>query len=35
MPNFTATTTITTGRGDTLIATKSGDYNDIFNIRQE
>ena len=35
MPNFTATTTITTGRGDTLRATKSGDYNDIFNIRQE
>ena len=35
MPNFTTTTTIVTGRGDTLRATKSGDYNDIFNIRQE
>ena len=35
MPNFTATTTITTGRGDTLRANKSGAYNDIFNIRQE
>ena len=35
MPNFTATTTITTGRGDTLTATKAGNYEDIFNIRQE
>ena len=35
MPNFTATTSITTGRGDTLTATKSGQYEDIFNVRQE
>ena len=35
MPNFTATTSITTGRGDTLTATKTGTYEDVFNIRQE
>ena len=35
MPNFTATTSITTGRGDTLTATKTGNYENIFNIRQE
>ena len=35
MPNFTTTTSITTGRGDTLTATKSGQYEDIFNVRQE
>jgi len=35
MPNFTTTTNITTGRGDTLTATKSGQYEDVFNIRQE
>ena len=35
MPNFTTTTTITTGRGDTLSASKSGNYDEIFNIRQE
>ena len=35
MPNFTTTTTITTSRGDTLTASKSGDYQDVFNIRQE
>ena len=35
MPNFTTTTTITTSRGDTLTASKSGQYEDVFNIRQE
>ena len=35
MPNFTTTTTITTGRGDTLSASKSGSYIDVFNVRQE
>ena len=35
MPNFTTTTNITTGRGDTLTATKSGQYEDVFNVRQE
>jgi len=35
MPRFTANLNITTGRGDTLSATKSGQYNEIFNIRQE
>ena len=34
MPNFTANLNITTGRGDKLTATKSGQYNEIFNIRQ-
>ena len=35
MPNFTATTTITTGRGETITATKSSSYEDVFSIRQE
>ena len=35
MPNFTITTSITTGRGDSLTATKSGQYEDVFNVRQE
>ena len=35
MPSFTTTTSITTGRGDTLTATKSGQYEDVFNVRQE
>ena len=35
MPNFTTTTTITTDRGETLSASKSGSYVDVFNIRQE
>ena len=35
MPNFTTTTTITTDRGDTLSASKSGQYEEIFNVRQE
>ena len=34
MPNFSANINITTGRGDTLTASKSGDYSEIFNIRQ-
>jgi hypothetical protein len=34
MPNFSANLNITTGRGDTLTASKSGDYSEIFNIRQ-
>tara|TARA_Y100000593_G_scaffold42888_1_gene82097 strand:+ start:190 stop:1710 length:1521 start_codon:yes stop_codon:yes gene_type:complete len=35
MPNFTATTTITIGRGETITATKSSNYEDVFSIRQE
>ena len=35
MPRFNANLNITTGRGDTLSASKSGDYNDILNIRQQ
>ena len=35
MPNFTTTTTITTDRGESLTASKSGSYVDVFNIRQE
>jgi len=35
MPNFTTQTTITTDKGDTLTASKSGSYVDVFNIRQE
>tara|TARA_R100000808_G_C2136109_1_gene144447 strand:+ start:215 stop:1741 length:1527 start_codon:yes stop_codon:yes gene_type:complete len=35
MPNFSANLNITTGRGDTLSASKSGSYNEILNIRQE
>ena len=34
MPNFTTNLSITTGRGDTLSASKTGDYNEVFNIRQ-
>ena len=34
MPNYTATTTITTGTGD-LVASKSGAYNEVFSVRQE
>ena len=34
MPNFNANLNITTGRGDTLSASKSGNYEDILNIRQ-
>lgn len=34
MPNFNANLNITTGRGDTLTASKSGNYSEIFNIRQ-
>ena len=34
MPNFNANLNITTGRGDTLTASKSGSYSEIFNIRQ-
>ena len=34
MPNFSANLNITTGRGDTLTASKSGDYSEVFNIRQ-
>ena len=34
MPNFNANLNITTGRGDTLRASKSGSYSEIFNIRQ-
>ena len=35
MPNFSANLNITTGRGDTLSASKSGSYSEIFNVRQE
>jgi len=35
MPNFSANLNITTGRGDTLTASKSGNYIEIFNNRQE
>ncbi len=35
MPNYTATTTITTGRGESLSASKTGTYEEIFNVRQE
>ena len=35
MPRFNANLNITTGRGDTLSASKSGSYDDIFNIRQK
>ena len=35
MPNFTTTTTITTDRGESLTASKTGNYVDVFNIRQE
>ena len=35
MPNFTSTTTLTTGRGESLSASTSGTYEDVFNIRQQ
>ena len=35
MPNYTATTTITTDRGESLTASKSGAYEEVFNLRQE
>ena len=35
MPTFSANLNITTGRGDTLKASKSGNYSEIFNVRQE
>ena len=35
MPRFNANLNITTGRGDTLSASKQGSYDDIFNIRQK
>ncbi len=35
MPKYTTTTTITTGRGDKLSATKSGNYSEVFNRKQE
>ena len=35
MPRYTATTTITTDRGESLTASKAGNYEDVFNIRQE
>ena len=34
MPNFNANLNITTGRGDTLTASKSGNYSEIFNLSQ-
>ena len=34
MPRFNANLNITTGRGDTLSASKAGNYEDILNIRQ-
>ena len=34
MPNFTANLSITTGRGDKLVSSKTGVYNDILNLRQ-
>ena len=34
MPNFSANLNITTGRGDKLSASKGGEYDEIFNIRQ-
>ena len=35
MPNYTTTTTITTDRGDTLTASKTGNYNEVINVRTE
>ena len=34
MPRFNANLNITTGRGDSLSASKSGNYNEVFNIMQ-
>ena len=35
MPRFNANLNITTGRGDTLSASKSGNYNEVFNLSQK
>ena len=35
MANYTANLQITTGRGESLSASKSGDYNEVFNLRNE
>ena len=35
MPQYTAKTEITTDRGEKLTASKSGFYNEVFNVRQE
>ena len=35
MPNYITTTTITTDRGDTLTASKTGNYNEVINVRTE
>ena len=35
MPQYTAKTEITTDRGEKLTASKSGQYNEVFNVRQE
>ena len=35
MPQYTAKTEITTDRGEKLTASKTGQYNNIFNVRQE
>ena len=34
MPKYNANLSITTGRGDSLTASKTGFYNEVFNIRQ-
>ena len=34
MPNFSANLNITTGRGDTLTASKSGNYTEVFSLKQ-
>ena len=35
MPTYTTTTSITTSRGEKLSASKTGHYEEIFNVRQE
>ena len=35
MPQYTAKTEITTDRGEKLTASKTGFYNEVFNVRQE
>ena len=35
MPNYTSSLNITTGRGDKLSASKTGTYQEIFNVRQK
>ena len=35
MANYTANLEITTARGERLSASKSGDYNEVFNLRNE